>query len=118
MDSRIGQLIRDGQTIYYAVLQGRTFEHADIKAVEFQLEVADHQLQAEAAKPAKSWSIEVQKQGRGWGVFGIAGDTQELIEGGFFSRAAAESCRDRWERECLQDEVEKAERAAGWDPNP
>jgi hypothetical protein len=44
MDKRIGQLIRNGKTIYYAVLNGRTFEHEDIQAVEFQLQVADRQI--------------------------------------------------------------------------
>ncbi len=65
------------------------------------------------------WKIEVQKQGNRWGVYGISADgKQELIEGGFFERSAANECREELVRDCLQNEVEAAERAAGWDPNP
>lgn len=53
-----------------------------------------------------------------WGVFGVTAQGAELIEGGFFQRAAADRARARWERECLQSDVEDAERRAGWDPNP
>lgn len=49
-----------------------------------------------------------------WGIY--AGKT--LVEGGFFSRDAAEYSKENLEREALDDEVAKAERKAGWDPNP
>ena len=74
--------------------------------------------------PMKGYAIEVRKTGRTFGVFGITftGDggelSAELIEGGFFTRPAADACREQWERECVQSEVEDAERRAGWDPNP
>lgn len=62
------------------------------------------------------WSIEVKKTGRTWGVFGrTTGKPDELLEGGFFGRGAAETARKAWERECLEHEVEQAEREAGWD---
>jgi hypothetical protein len=67
----------------------------------------------------RNWSIVVKKTGRTYGVYGrIAGQPDDLIEGGFFSKAVAETARDNWERECVQNEVEDAERHAGWDPNP
>lgn len=67
-----------------------------------------------------TWKIEVRGQRRGWGVYGVDLTTGSvtLLEGGFFARAAASRARDEWERECLNDEVAAAERAAGWDPNP
>jgi hypothetical protein len=40
--------------------------------------------------------------------------TERLLEGGFFTRAAAEKSA----REYLGEVAERAERAAGWDPNP
>lgn len=46
------------------------------------------------------------------------GTEEELLEGGFFSWAHAENARKQWEQELLNDMVEKAERKAGWDPNP
>jgi hypothetical protein len=45
-------------------------------------------------------------------------DAPAFIEGGFAARSSAQLARDRIARECLQDEVASAERAAGWDPNP
>ena len=66
-----------------------------------------------------NWEIVVKPQGRTWGVFGRVPDRpDELLEGGFFDRGYAELARESWERQCLQDEVEQAERKAGWDPNP
>lgn len=46
------------------------------------------------------------------------GSAQELLEGGFFTRAAANEARDLWAIDLLNNEVEQAERAAGWDPKP
>jgi len=67
------------------------------------------------------YTFHVYRSGRTFGVYvqpGTDGSGQELVEGGFFSRKAAEEAKLTWEREYLQDLVEKAERAAGWDPNP
>ena len=68
------------------------------------------------------WNIIVTKSpsGRTWEVRGVVRSkgVNDFLEGGFFTREAAENCRARWERQCIQDEVEKAECAAGWDPNP
>ncbi len=67
----------------------------------------------------RNWSIDIKQTGRTFGVFGIVpGKPDELLEGGFFCRAAAEKACAIWERECLQNEVELAERNAGWDPRP
>lgn len=70
-----------------------------------------------------TWALHVYRNHKSntFGVYvqpGKDGTAQELIEGGFFTRMAANHARNRWERELLQDEVEKAERKAGWDPNP
>lgn len=46
LDPRIGILCREGKTIYYAYLAGRYFEHADLGAVTFQLDVADRQVRS------------------------------------------------------------------------
>ena len=67
---------------------------------------------------ASNWKVVVKQTGRSFGVYGVVpGQPDELLEGGFFSRAYAEMARDTWERECRQSEVEDAERKAGWDPN-
>ncbi len=65
-----------------------------------------------------SWSIVVKPTGRTFSIFGMVDGEEELLEGGFFDPAVAEEARASWERECLQSEVEDAERKAGWDPNP
>jgi len=67
----------------------------------------------------REWAIVVGQTGRTWSVFGVVrGSSDDLIEGGFFTLDAANEARDRWIAECTQDEVEAAERHAGWDPNP
>ena len=67
-------------------------------------------------------ALHVHRTGRTWSVFAEPGNDgtaqEELVEGGFFDLAAACRARDHWEQELLQDQVEKAERKAGWDPNP
>jgi len=50
--------------------------------------------------------------------FGIYAPDGTLLEGGFFYKTNAEEAKENWEKDLLNDEVEKAERAAGWDPNP
>lgn len=65
-----------------------------------------------------NWDIVVRRTGRTWSVIGISGGHATLLEGGFFRRGPAESCRAEWERQCLQEEMERAERKAGWDPHP
>lgn len=56
--------------------------------------------------------IEVQKTGgRTWGVFGVTtgpqGTTQELLEGGFSTREAADKARGEWELDCLPRAAER-----------
>lgn len=64
------------------------------------------------------YDVEVRPQGKRWGVYGVVEvdgtRTSQLVEGGFFQRAAAERCA----REYLGAIAEEAERKAGWDPNP
>lgn len=62
-----------------------------------------------------NWQIVVERTGRTYSVFGVTANVKDLLEGGFFSRGAAETARNAWERQCLQDEVEAAEKRAGWD---
>lgn len=58
-----------------------------------------------------NWSIVVKKTGRTFGVFGrVPGKPDDLIEGGFFHRGAAELARNTWERECQKSEFEDADR--------
>lgn len=45
--------------------------------------------------------IQVQRQGNRWGVFAVSGNSQTLIEGGFFSRLEAQRCKDEHEAERL-----------------
>jgi hypothetical protein len=55
--------------------------------------------------------IEVVQNGRTYDVVSAT-----VIEGGFFSKSAAEAVAAYWRQELVNDQVEKAERAAGWDP--
>lgn len=54
--------------------------------------------------------FEVRKTGRTFAIYCVTETKAELVEGGFFSRAAAE----RTAREYLNDAVEQAEAKAGW----
>ena len=70
---------------------------------------------------ARGWAIVAKRHADGsYGIFGIDGcaNTELLEDLGPVTREEAHRERDRWEAECVENEVEKAERAAGWDPNP
>ena len=54
----------------------------------------------------------VLRSGRTYGVYvqpGTDGSAQELLEGGFFSKAAASDARDRWEAESVTHPVDISE---------
>lgn len=54
-----------------------------------------------------------------YGVFvAVPGQPDELLQGGYRHPFRAEDARREWERDILNNEVEQAERAAGWDPHP
>lgn len=48
MDARIGTLVKEGKTIYYAFIAGKEYQNADLSAVEFNLNLLDRQNKAEA----------------------------------------------------------------------
>lgn len=68
-----------------------------------------------------NYTLTVRKApvGRTYGIYVQPdGGAEELLEGGFFSKAAAERSKDEWAKDLLRESVERAERKAGWDSRP